>query len=279
MSRKLSDVRSSVRDILRDEFVEGVDLEWEEDELDRLIRLTLDEIEQKMPYEVKVTAEDALSTVATELSASATNLVVTSDDNFSTTYPFFITIEDEVLSVTALASADNFTVTRAQKGSTAAVHVVLKDVGLTIVTAANSKEVDVTNIADLIRVTKCEYRISRPSYNPKQFRNFTRFADTLTMDINIVPSDKEEVHLYCHKKHTLTDKTSTLKSEHETVLIQGVAARAAMSKGREQLNALNTGGSNVGPRMVTWGREQLGLYREALRAHTVKNSYEALPKD
>ncbi len=279
MARFLSDIRASGRDILRDEFEEGVVLEWEPDELDRLIALTLRDMEQKMPYEVKVTVEDELTQIATELSAVATNLVVDSDDDFSTSYPFFITIEDEVLSVTALASADNFTVTRAQKGTTAAVHVVDKSVGLTILTSADSKEIDLSNIGDLIRVARCEYRICRPSKNPKQFRNFTRFADILTMDMRIVPSAGEEVHLYCHKKHTLTDETSTLRSEHEIVLIQGFTARAAMNKGREQFNALNTGGVNVGPRMVEWGRLQLDEYKAALKEHQVEVPYEALPKD
>lgn len=358
MGRLLSDIRSSARDILRDEFVEGVTSDFEDDELDRLIRLTLDEVEQKMPYEVKATAEDALSvvvainlgaldalsTVATELSAVSTTLVVASDDDFPTTfpfyatigteivlvtalasantftigrgkkgstaaihlvgvsvglsasatslvvttgdgadfpvsYPFYVTIEDEVVSVTAYPSADTFTITRGQKDSTAVAHTVGAAVGLTIVTTEDSKEIDLSGIADIIRVMRAEYQISRSSYNPKRYRNFEVFGDTLTMSINFLPSDGEEVHLYLHKKHTLTDATSTLKPDHETVLIQGVVARAAMNKGREQINALNVGGVNVGPRMVEWGREQLGLYRLALRQHTVKNPYIAYPKD
>ena len=282
MARFLADIVASCRDILRDEFVEGVDLEWEEDELMRLARITLDEMEQKMPYEVRVTAEDELTQIATELSASATTLVVDSDDDFSTTYPFLITIEDEVLSVTALASADNFTVSRAQKGTTAAIHVVDKSVGLTIVTAANSKEIDLSNIADLIRVRRnrgVEYRIARPSYNPKQFRNFTRFADILTMDINIVPSADEEVHLYCLKKHTLTNETSTLNSDHETILILGITARAARNKGREQLGALNIGGVNVGPRMIEVGERWKQEYEKELKRNITHEYWESLPKD
>ncbi len=279
MARLKSDIRASVRDILRDEFVEGVDLEWEEDELDRLIRLTLDEMEQKMPYEVKVTAYDALSTVATELSATATNLVVTSDDDFPTTYPFYITIDNEVLSVTALASADNFTVSRAQLGTAAAIHTVLKDVGLTIVTASDSKEIDISNISDLIRVRNYNGVEYLTGQNPKRFRNWTRFADVLTMVINILPSSGEAVHLYCLKKHTLTDKTSTLYSTHETVLIKGVTARAARNKGREQINALNVGGVNVGPRMISVGELWKGEYEAALKHHAIKDAEETLPRD
>lgn len=207
MARYLSDIRSSVRDVLRDEFVEGVDLDWEDDELNRLIRLTLDEVEQKMPYEVK----------ATEL-------------------------DDET----------------------------------DIETTADSKEIDISGIANIIRVFKVEYRTSK---NPKQFRNFTTFADTLTMVINFLPSASETVHLYLHKKHTLTDNASTLMDKHETVLIQGVVARAAINKGRELINALNVGGANVGPRMIGWGKEQFGLYRLALKHHAFENVYEDLPRD
>lgn len=282
MARYLSDIRSSVRDILLDEFTEGVDLEFETDLLDRLIAITLNDMEQKMPYEVKVTAEDALSKVATlALTTTATSLEVTAGEgaDFPTSYPFYITIEDEVLSVTAYPSTDTFTVTRGQKSSTAATHAIGKEVGLTIVTTADSKEIDLTNIKDLIKVAKCEYRISRPSKNPKQFRNFRRFADILTMEMNIVPSADEEVHLYCYKKHTLTDNTSTLKPEHEPVLLLGVCARAARNKGREQINALNVGGVNVGPRMIEVGERWKGDYERALRGHTTKDSYEALPKD
>lgn len=278
MSRRLSDIRASVRDVLLDEFVEGTDLEFEDDSLDRLIRLCLDEIEQRMPYEVKAIAFDALSTVATEQSASALSLIVASDDDFSTTYPFYITVGDEVESVTALASANTYTVSRAEKDSTAAIHAVGVDVGLTIVTTEDEQDIDISGIADVIRVLRAEYPITRPSSNPREYRNIEVFGDTLTLDISSLPDADEEVHLYLHKKHTLTDKTSTLKSQHETVLIQGVVAMAAINKGREQINALNTGGVNVGPRMIDWGREQLGLYREALRRHRVSVPYKAYSK-
>jgi len=279
MGARLSDIRASVRDVLLDEFVVDVDLEFEDDLLDRLIALTLGEVEQKMPYEVKATAFDALSTVATQLSATATSLVVASDDDFSTTYPFYITIENEVLSVTALATTDTFTVTRAEKDSTAAIHAVGKDVGLTIVTTEYEQDIDISGIADIIHVWRAEYPIERPSHYPRNYRNVNVFGDTLTLDINLIPDDAEEVHLYLHKKHTLTDKTSTLNTQHETVLIQGVSARAAINKGREQFNALNVGGVNVGTNMVSWGQSQLSSYREALKRHTVSYPHKEHSKD
>ena len=280
MSRYLSDIRASVRDILRDEFVEGVDLDFESDEINQLIRITLDEMEQKMPYEVRVKAYDALSTVHVALTTTATTLVVASDDDFPTSYPFYITIEDEVLSITAFPGApDNYTVTRGQLGTTAATHAIGKDIGLSILTDSDSKEIDISNISDLIRVRTNRGVEYRTGNNPKQFRNHSRFADVLTMDINILPSASETVWLYCLKKHTLTDNTSTLRSEHETVLIQGVAARAARNKGREQINSLNVGGVNVGPRMISVGELWRDEYEKALKRHALVDNYEALPKD
>ena len=279
MARTQSDIRDAVRETLRDEFVEGVDLDWEDDELDRLIANTLRELEQKMPYEVKVTAYDALSTVATEITAVGTNLVVTSDDDFPTTYPFYITIENEVLQVTALASSDNFTVARALLGTTAAIHAALKDIGLTIVTTTDSKEIpNLQNISGLIRLRRnrpVEYRQGRLT---KEYRNADRFGDTLTMDVLFNPAAGEAVHLYCMKQHTLTEYTSTLRSEHEYVLIQGVVAKAAINKGREQINSLNVGGVNVGPRMVSWGQEQLQIYKDMLKSQAIHDNYETLPK-
>ncbi len=280
MARYKPDIRATVLQILRAEFVEGVDNDWEPDEIDILIGNTLREVEQKMPYEAKVTAYDALSTVATELSASATNLVVASDDDFPTTFPFYITIDSEVLQVTALASSENFTVSRALLETTAAIHTVGKGVGLTIVTTSDSKEIpDLNNIADLIRVRRnrpVEYPVG---WTTKRYRNADRFADILTLDINRLPSTGEAVHLYCLKQHTLTNDTSTLRPDHEYVLIKGVTAQAAMNKAQEQINALNVGGVNVGPRLNSWGLEQLQLYKDLLKHHTLVDNYESLPKD
>ena len=275
--RKLSYIREAVRDDLRDEFEEGVDLEWEDDEINRIIQRTKDEVEIRRPQEVKAVAFDDLSTVATELSASATTLVVASDDDFPTSYPFYITIEDEVLSVTALASADNFTVSRAQKDSTAAIHAVGKGVGLTIVTTEDYKEIDISGIADIIRVVKAEYKISRPPRYPRESRNCSVFGDILTLDIDFTPDDGEEVHLYLHKRHILSDNESTLKPQDEIILIQGAEARAAMNLGRKLHGALNVGGVNVGQKMINWGKDQLVIYRQMLQSSATGIMYESHP--
>lgn len=55
MARKLSAIRTVIRQVLSDEFAEGVDLEWENDELDIHIQQCIEEISDALPYEVKET--------------------------------------------------------------------------------------------------------------------------------------------------------------------------------------------------------------------------------
>lgn len=202
--RYLSDIRASVRDVLRDEFVEGVLSEWETDELDRFIQIKLREVEDKMPYEVKDTS---------------------------------------------------------------------------LTTTSGSKDVSISGITNLIRLRKgrpVEYPVG---FNPKRFRNCTIFAKTISMEINILPGSGESLYVYCLKKHTLTDANSTLDPQHETLLIQGVTAMAAISKGRKLIGSLSAAGPNVGPRMIAWGEGQRDEYKLALKHHTLKDFWEALPKD
>jgi len=210
-NKKRSEIRASARDILRDEFSEGVDLEWEDDLLNRLIRITLDEVEIKMPYEVKqTTLNDASSTA--------------------------------------------------------------------IVTTADSKDIDISEITNLIRVRNwrpVEFAVGK---NPIRWRNCFHFADIITLDIDFLPAGDEAVYLYLLKKHTLTDATSTLGATAASVLLKGVCARAARGRGREQINSLNTGGVNVGPRMIEVGEMWMDEYKKALKTEALEDNYEVLPR-
>ena len=210
-NKKRSEIRASARDILLDEFSEGVDLEFEDDYLNRIIRITLDEVENKMPYEVKQT---------------------TLDDSESTA----------------------------------------------IVTTADSKDIDISEITNLIRLRNwrpVEFEVGK---NPTRWRNCFVFANTLTLDIDFLPSGDEAVYLYCLKKHTLTDATSTVGATAASVLLKGVCARAAQGKGRVLINSLNTGGVNVGPRMIEVGKMWMDEYKKALKTEALEDNYEVLPR-
>ena len=95
----------------------------------------------------------------------------------------------------------------------------------TLTTTASSKELDISSIEDLLEVEKIEYKTGQ---DPPDYRNHSVFGDTLTMDIDFNPSADEDVYLYCHKVHQLTESSSTLKPRLERLLVNGVVAYAAL---------------------------------------------------
>ncbi len=95
----------------------------------------------------------------------------------------------------------------------------------TLTTTASSKELDISSIENLLEVDKIEFRTGQ---NPPDYRNHGIFGDTLRMDINFSPSASEDVYLYCHKVHQLTESSSTLDQRLERLLVNGVVAYAAL---------------------------------------------------
>jgi len=88
---------------------------------------------------------DAYSKLAAALTNVGTNLEVTAGEgaNFPTSYPFHLTCEGEIVSVTASPSTDNFTIVRAQQGTSAAAHAI----GITIDLNITAKSVSDLNTA------------------------------------------------------------------------------------------------------------------------------------
>jgi hypothetical protein len=96
----------------------------------------------------------------------------------------------------------------------------------TLTTTANSKELDISAIEDLLGVDKIEFRTAN---EPPDYRNCSIFGSTLRMEIDFLPSADEDVYLYCHKLHSLSDEASTLSPQIETLLLKGAVAKAALS--------------------------------------------------
>ncbi len=116
-------------------------------------------------------------------------------------------------------------------------------------TLALKNEVDISGIANLISITHGEFPVDK---DPRYLRNVTVFGDTATLVMNRRPSGNETAYLYCHKLHTITESSSTLSPALEDVLVLGVAAKAAGSKSRKQINKVNVGGGRVPNAHLTW---------------------------
>jgi len=195
MVKNLSTIRQTVRQILKDEFVSGIDYDFKPDELDIHIGEALIETSQACPYEVRETVE--------------------SDGTI---------------------------------------------------------EIDLSDIEDLIgdKVEKVEYPTG--SEPPDYIYDFSIFGNTLTLNTRSAPTLGENIYLYCHKVHTLTESASTLTSDLEKVLVDGAIALTARSwLGGEMRKQIIP---NTMKWYHAWANEHYTIYQKGLDSITPVKAWE-----
>jgi len=125
-----------------------------------------------------------------------------------------------------------------------------------------TREIDLSDIENLIgdKVVMVEYPTG--NYPPSELK-FSIFGDTLTMESE--PTSGEDVYLYCHKVHELTDSSSTLTADLEEVLVDGVVAKAAQAW-LNQMRAQIVPSTNRW--YHTWATQQFAIYQNSLNSIT-----------
>lgn len=94
------------------------------------------------------------------------------------------------------------------------------------VVSDGSREIDVKAIEGLLSVEKAEYPVGNyPPDCPKT----RRFGDTVMLEVDSPPTSGDNVYLYCHKVHRVTDQDSSLSEDLEKVLSDGVVVKAALA--------------------------------------------------
>lgn len=129
--------------------------------------------------------------------------------------------------------------------------------------------ISLSAITNLIgdKVIKVEYPTGE---SPRSFiYDFEIFGTTLTL--TEAPVSGENVYLYCHKIHALTESSSTLSPDLEKVLIDGTVAKAAQAW-------LNEMRSQIVPSSArwyhTWVLQQLAPYQSGLNAITKSRAWK-----
>ena len=135
-----------------------------------------------------------------------------------------------------------------------------------------TREIDISEIEDLLEVEKAEY----PTGNdPPDYRDVSVFGSTLRLNIATAPTSGDDVYLYCHKVHSLTESASTLSPDLEKVLVEGVVAKAALAW-------LNKMRSQIVPQTYRWyhdwANNQFMIYQNSLRGITPPKVWEFYPR-
>lgn len=256
-AKTLEQVRGIVRQILKDEFVSGVDYEFKPDELYIHIKEVLVEISQRRPYEVRETLNitnksgEATATTADHLIDTTNNQFVAGDVG-KTVYN---STDGTEAKITECNSASDVTLDTDIMASGESYYIYHYG-------GTSGRDLDISSINDLIEVERAEYPTRQ---TPKDYRNIKVFGDLLTLDIDSDPTDGDEVFLYCHKVHQLTDSSSTLSPDLEKVLVEGAVAKAALSwlnKMRDQIVASSAKWYH------DWANNHYLIYQNSLRSIT-----------
>jgi len=265
MGKYLSGIRVIVRQMLMDEFKVGVDQDWKGDALDIYIGDALAEISGRSPYmavEVLTTIEGSkvldVSGIENLREVKDLEYPVGSDPR---DYRNFTEIDDETIEIVT-------TRTPAAGGSGTLTGTVTFATGSAAIAGSGT---------DFDGELEAGYLIKKSTgtrwYLIKSITDDTNLilAEPVRSDDNGADEDGdteycyEAVKLYCAKSHTLTESASTLKPQHEDLLVMGTAGKAAVAKARELINTVPLGGARTPADMQAWGLNQLAFFEAGLR--------------
>lgn len=138
-----------------------------------------------------------------------------------------------------------------------------------LTTTAGSRELSIASLSDLVVIEAVEYPVAK--YPPSYVR-FSVWGDTLTLLIDQVPGDGEEVYIYYGQLHTLDANGSTIPSPVEDLVATGAAGYAAVEWASFATNRVNVGGDETWRNYLIWGQDRLAAFMQGLARHSRKNA-------
>jgi hypothetical protein len=120
-----------------------------------------------------------------------------------------------------------------------------------------------------VEIEAVEYPVG--NYPPSYVR-FSVWADTLTLLMDSLPGDAEDVYVYYGKLHTLDADSSTLPAKLEDLVALGAAAHASIEWASFATNRVNLGGAETWRNYLTWGQDRLAAFMRDLSKHSKKNT-------
>ena len=127
-----------------------------------------------------------------------------------------------------------------------------------VATTANDQELDVTGLADLVRVVQIEFPIG---YREPHYQRFSFYAGKVHM---IDKGTGDNARVRWHRKHVLAVGSTTIPVEHDEVIILGATGYLAKSAAAYTVDRASIAGRWGNINYRAWGEERLGRYDAAL---------------
>lgn len=134
-------------------------------------------------------------------------------------------------------------------------------------TTSGSRELDISTLAERIRVAAVEYPVDR---FPKSYQRFSLWGDTLTLLGDEIP-DGSNAYIYYGKLQTLGAQSCTIPTQYEDLIASGAAGYAAIEWAIHAVNRVNVGGAPAPEEFLSWGKEKLTYFRRELSRLGRKN--------
>ena len=138
-----------------------------------------------------------------------------------------------------------------------------------LITTAGSRDLALSSLSGVVEIEAVEYPVG--NYPPSYVR-FSVWSDTLTLLIDSLPGDGEDVCIYYGKLHTLDADSSTIPAKLEDLVATGAAGYAAIEWASFATNRVNLGGSDTWRSYLTWGQDRLAAFMRDLAKHSKKNA-------
>jgi hypothetical protein len=132
----------------------------------------------------------------------------------------------------------------------------------TLSTTLGSRELDVSGLSGLLRIEAVEYPVDQ---DPREYVQWSLWADTLEMLIDALPGNSEDVDVYWTAAHVVDGSGSTVPAEHDQLLLTGAAGYAAQEWASYATNRANVAGPAAVRDYGAWGATRLEEFRAALR--------------
>jgi len=139
----------------------------------------------------------------------------------------------------------------------------------TLTTNAGSRDLSLSALSGVVEIEALEYPVG--NYPPSYIR-FSVWADTLTLLIDSLPGDVQDVYVYYGKLHTLDADSSTIPAKLEDLVANGATGYAAIEWASFATNRVNLGGSDTWRNYLTLGQDRLAAFLKGLAKNSKKNT-------